>query len=45
MANHSIWGLPGKPHIQGSLVVYSPQGCKESDTTKERRKRLIHTKV
>ena len=26
--------LPGKFHEQRSLVGYSPQGCKESDTTK-----------
>ena len=25
--------LPGKPHGRWSLVVYSPWGCKESDTT------------
>ena len=25
--------LPGKSHGQGSLVGYSPWGCKESDTT------------
>ena len=25
--------LPGKPHGQGSLAVYSPWGRKESDTT------------
>ena len=25
--------LPGKSHRQRSLVPYSPQGCKESDTT------------
>ena len=27
--------LPGKPHGQRSLVGYSPQGCKESDTTEQ----------
>ena len=26
--------LPGKFHGQRSLAGYSPQGCKESDTTK-----------
>ena len=26
--------LPGESHGQRSLVGYSPQGCKESDTTK-----------
>jgi len=26
--------LPGKLHGQKSLAVYSPQGCKEVDTTK-----------
>ena len=25
--------LPGEPHGQRSLVVYSPRGCKELDTT------------
>ena len=25
--------LPGKSHRQGSLVGYSPWGCKESDRT------------
>ena len=25
--------LPGESHGQSSLVGYSPQGCKESDTT------------
>ena len=25
--------LPGEPHVQSSLVGYSPRGCKESDTT------------
>ena len=25
--------LPGKSHVQRSLVGYSPWGCKESDTT------------
>ena len=25
--------LPGEPHGQRSLVGYSPQGCKELDTT------------
>ena len=25
--------LPGKPHGQRSLAGYSPEGCKESDTT------------
>ena len=25
--------LPGKSHEQSSLAAYSPQGCKESDTT------------
>ena len=25
--------LPGKSHGQGSLAVYSPWGCKESDMT------------
>ena len=25
--------LPGESHGQGSLVGYSPWGCKESDTT------------
>ena len=25
--------LPGEPHGQRSLVVFSPRGCKESDTT------------
>ena len=32
--------LPGKSHRQRSLVGYSPQGCKESDTTEQLR---IHT--
>ena len=27
--------LPGKSHRQGSLVVYSPRGCKESDMTEQ----------
>ena len=27
--------LPGEPHGQRSLVVFSPRGCKESDTTKQ----------
>ena len=27
--------LPGEPHGQRSLADYSPQGCKESDTTEE----------
>ena len=31
--------LPGKFHGQSSLVGYSPQGCKESDTTEQ----LKHT--
>ena len=28
--------LPGKSHGQRSLAAYSPQGCKESDTTEHR---------
>ena len=32
MAPHSIF-LPGESHGQRSLVGYSPQGHKESDTT------------
>ena len=27
--------LPGKSHEQRSLIGYSPQGCKESDTTEQ----------
>lgn len=27
--------LPGEFHRQGSLVGYSPQGCKGSDTTEQ----------
>ena len=27
--------LPGKSHGQRSLVGYSPQGCKESDSTEQ----------
>ena len=30
--------LPGKSHGQRSLTGYSPQGCKESDTTEH-----VHT--
>ena len=30
--------LPAKSHGQGSLVVYSPKGCKESDTTEHTHK-------
>ena len=30
--NTSVF-LPGESHGQRSLVGYSPQGCKESDTT------------
>ena len=26
--------LPGKPHVQRSLLGYSPQGCKRVDMTK-----------
>ena len=32
--------LPGESHGQRSLAGYSPQGCKESDTTEE----TFHTK-
>ena len=32
MATHSVF-LPGESHGQSSLVGYSPQGRKESDTT------------
>ena len=32
MATHSVF-LPGEFHGQESLVCYSPQGCKELDTT------------
>ena len=31
--------LPGESHGQGSLVGYSPWGCKESDVTEQ----LTHT--
>ena len=34
MATHSSL-LPGKFHGQGSLIGYSPWGCKESDTTEQ----------
>ena len=34
MATHSVI-LPGESHGQRSLVGYSSQGCKESDTTDE----------
>ena len=27
--------LPGKSHGQGSLVGYSPRGCRELDTTEQ----------
>ena len=33
--------LPGEFHGQGSLVGYSPQGLKESDTTEQ----LTHTRL
>ena len=33
--------LPGEFHEQRNLVSYSPQGCKESDTTE----RLTHTHI
>ena len=33
--------LPGKSHRQMILVGYSPEGCKESDTTEHAR---IHAK-
>ena len=32
MATYSVFS-PGESHVQRSLVGYSPQGCKESDTT------------
>ena len=32
MATHSVF-MPGKSHEPRSLVGYSPQGCKELDTT------------
>ena len=32
-ATHSVF-LPRKSHAQRSLAGYSPQGCKELDTTK-----------
>ena len=34
MATHPVL-LPGESHGQRSLVSYSPQGCKESDTTEQ----------
>ena len=34
MATHSVF-LPGESHGQRSLVGYSPQGHKESDTTEQ----------
>ena len=34
MAIHSIF-LPGESHGQRSLAGYSPQGCKELDTTEQ----------
>ena len=38
--------LPGESHGQGSLVGYSPRGCKESDTTQHAlRCNLAHTQA
>ena len=34
MATHSVF-LPGKSHGWGSLASYSPQSCKELDTTEQ----------
>ena len=38
MATHSIPFLPEKSHAQRSLVVYSPKGRKEWDTTEHTHK-------
>ena len=35
--------LPGESHGQGSLVGYSPWGCKESDVTEQLTHTHIHT--
>ena len=35
--------LPGESHGQGSLVGYSPWGCKESDVTEQLTHTQIHT--
>ena len=34
--------LPGKSHVQRSLVGYSPWGCKESDTTERLHSTPLH---
>ena len=35
--SHPSVFLPGESHGRGSLVGYSPRGCKESDTTEQLR--------
>ena len=34
LSGHEFEQIPGDSEGQGNLVCYSPQGCKESDTTK-----------
>ena len=42
MVTHSSF-LPGESHGQKSLVIYSPKGCKESDTTEQLKHTHTHT--
>ena len=39
----TLVSLPGKSHEQRSLTGYSPQGCRESDTTGARAHTHTHT--
>ena len=45
LSGHEFEQIPGDSEGQGNLVCYSPQGCKESDTTKWTTATILGIKV